>query len=75
MKTLITGDSGFIGSNPVQQFWGHEVTILDNLLSGYRSNLGRGSRKSASSRVPFVMKLYLRMELRMRRWLQSLYFT
>ena len=41
MKTLITGGAGFIGSNLVMQLLeeGHEVTVLDNLLSGYRSNL------------------------------------
>lgn len=41
MKTLITGGAGFIGSNLVKQLLveGHEVTVLDNLLSGYRSNL------------------------------------
>jgi UDP-glucose 4-epimerase len=41
MKTLVTGGAGFIGSNPVKRLSqdGHEVTVLDNLLSGYRCNL------------------------------------
>lgn len=41
MKTLVTGGAGFIGSNLVQQLLqnGHEVAVLDNLSSGYRSNL------------------------------------
>lgn len=41
MKTLVTGGAGFIGSNLVKQLLadGHEVTVLDSLLSGYRSNL------------------------------------
>ncbi len=41
MKTLVTGGAGFIGSNLVRQLLseGHEVTALDNLSSGYRSNL------------------------------------
>jgi UDP-glucose 4-epimerase len=41
MKTLVTGGAGFIGSNIVGELvsQGHEVTVLDNLLSGYRSNL------------------------------------
>lgn len=41
MKTLVTGGAGFIGSNLVSFLIeeGHEVTVLDNLSSGYRSNL------------------------------------
>ena len=41
MKTLVTGGAGFIGSNLVKQLVedGHDVTVLDNLLSGYRGNL------------------------------------
>lgn len=38
---LVTGGAGFIGSNLVKQLLddGCSVTILDNLLSGYRENL------------------------------------
>lgn len=41
MKALVTGGAGFIGSNLVKQLLadGHQVTALDNLSSGYRSNL------------------------------------
>jgi UDP-glucose 4-epimerase len=41
MKTLVTGGAGFIGSNLVRLLLaeGHEVTVLDNLSSGYRRNL------------------------------------
>jgi len=41
MRTMVTGGAGFIGSNLVKQLMldGHEVTVLDNLLSGYRCNL------------------------------------
>ncbi len=41
MKVLVTGGAGFIGSNLVKRLSrdGHEVTVLDNLLSGYRCNL------------------------------------
>lgn len=41
MKALVTGGSGFIGSNIVKllRSEGHEVTVLDNLTSGYRTNL------------------------------------
>lgn len=41
MKALVTGGAGFIGSNVVKLLLeeGHEVMVLDNLLSGYRCNL------------------------------------
>ncbi len=41
MRTLVTGGAGFIGSNIVALLVGegHEVTVIDNMLSGYRSNL------------------------------------
>ena len=41
LKTLVTGGAGFIGSNLVKQLLddGHDVVVVDNLLSGYRSNL------------------------------------
>ena len=41
MKALVTGGAGFIGSNIVGQLVadGHEVVVLDNLMSGYRGNL------------------------------------
>ena len=41
MKTLVTGGAGFIGSNIVRLLLteGHDVTVLDNFLSGYRCNL------------------------------------
>ena len=41
MKALVTGGSGFIGSNLVRELaaLGHSVTVLDNLQSGHRSNL------------------------------------
>jgi len=41
MKVFVTGGAGFIGSNLVKRLSrdDHEVTVLDNLLSGYRCNL------------------------------------
>jgi UDP-glucose 4-epimerase len=41
MQALVTGGAGFIGSNIVKLLIdeGHTVTVLDNLLSGYRENL------------------------------------
>jgi UDP-glucose 4-epimerase len=40
-RALVTGGAGFIGSNIVAALTalGREVTVLDNLLSGHRSNL------------------------------------
>jgi UDP-glucose 4-epimerase len=41
MKVVVTGGAGFIGSNLVKQLLRdrHEVTVLDDLSSGYRTNL------------------------------------
>ena len=41
MKCLVTGGAGFIGSNLALELekHGHEVTIIDNLLTGNRDNL------------------------------------
>jgi UDP-glucose 4-epimerase len=41
MKALVTGGAGFIGSNIVKLLLGegHQVAVLDNLMSGYRTNL------------------------------------
>ena len=40
-KVLVTGGAGFIGSNLVRHLIhdGNEVTVLDNFMSGFRSNL------------------------------------
>ena len=40
-KVLVTGGAGFIGSNLVRHLLKNEnsVTVLDNFMSGYRSNL------------------------------------
>ena len=41
MKALVTGGAGFIGSNLVETLVGegHEVVVLDSLLSGYAQNV------------------------------------
>jgi UDP-glucose 4-epimerase len=41
MKILVTGGAGFIGSNVVKLLLerGHEVSILDNLSTGYKKNI------------------------------------
>ena len=40
-KVLITGGAGFIGSNLIRHLIkeGNSITVLDNFMSGYRSNL------------------------------------
>ena len=41
MKCLVTGGTGFIGSNLALELekQGNEVTVVDNLLSGNKDNL------------------------------------
>ena len=41
MKILVTGGAGFIGSHVVDGLLesGHEVVIVDNLSTGFRSNV------------------------------------
>ncbi|MEJ2634639.1 MAG: NAD-dependent epimerase/dehydratase family protein [Calditrichia bacterium] len=41
MKILITGGAGFIGSNVADRYLelGHEVVIVDNLITGQRENI------------------------------------
>lgn len=53
MKTLITGGAGFIGSHLAELLigQGHEVTVVDNLLSGRLKNL---QAVSGSERFRFV---------------------
>ena len=44
MKVLVTGGAGFIGTNVVLKLieTGHEITILDDLSTGLRSNVPSG---------------------------------
>lgn len=43
MKYVVTGGAGFIGSHMVDLLidLGHEVVVIDNLLSGYRSQVNK----------------------------------
>ena len=54
-RVLVTGGSGFIGSNLVKALVanGCDVTVLDNLSSGYRSNL-----------EPFPMVRFIEADIR-----------
>jgi UDP-glucose 4-epimerase len=49
MKILVTGGAGFIGSHVVDAYLaaGHEVVIIDDLSSGFETNLPKG--------VPFYL--------------------
>ena len=46
MKILVTGGAGFIGSNVADRFIqeGHNVTIVDNLLTGFESNVNKKAK-------------------------------
>ena len=46
MKILLTGGAGFIGSHVVDKYIeeGHEVVVVDNLSTGFRSNLNPKAR-------------------------------
>lgn len=48
MKSLVTGGSGFIGSNLVDELvrLGHHVTVLDNFSTGRRSNLSHHKKQN-----------------------------
>ena len=47
-RSVITGGAGFIGSNLTNRLldMGHKVIVLDNFVSGKRSNLSRHNKKN-----------------------------
>jgi len=46
MKILLTGGAGFIGSHIAEAYieMGHDVIIVDNLITGNRNNIPKGAR-------------------------------
>ena len=48
IKSIVTGGAGFIGSNLVDKLVnrGHKVIVIDNFISGKKSNLSHHSKKN-----------------------------
>ncbi|MFZ5766009.1 MAG: NAD-dependent epimerase/dehydratase family protein [Thermodesulfobacteriota bacterium] len=61
MKILVTGGAGFIGSNVVDAYIeaGHEVVVMDNLISGSWANINPRARFYLMDvRAPEVIKVF-----------------
>ena len=61
MKILVTGGAGFIGSHVVDQYIaeGHQVIVLDSLVTGKRRNLNERARfYELDIRDPAVEKVF-----------------
>lgn len=65
MRILVTGGAGFIGSHVTDAYIeaGHEVLVIDNLVTGKQSNLNENARfEQLSIQDPIVEDLFLRFK-------------
>ena len=59
IKSRVTGGAGFIGSNLVDRLVqeGHKVIVLDNFVSGKKSNLSHHLKKNVK-----IIKMFLKIQ-------------
>ena len=69
MKSLVTGGSGFIGSNLVDELvrLDHHVTVLDNFSTGRRSNLFHHKKKNVK-----IVKIDISKEVKMDNYFKGI---
>ena len=58
-RSVITGGAGFIGSNLTNRLldMGHKVIVLDNFVSGKRSNLSHHNNRISKSLILIYLKV------------------